>query len=247
MALLGPLFDPARPFSNLFMPNNKKKSKGKRPMVVVRPPNAHNRPPRLRTLQMFNHTYAFRCTAGSISRVPITRGQLLALYTGSDSATVSRILFGSILIRKITMWGTSIPSTASIASDNSVTVIWEGVTGSQSEIYADSQSMAEVPYLTTRPPRRSSAAQWTTIEQVQPAPSGTEFGQGAEALFSIRAGSGCLLHLSVTVALMDTPFPLNFTTSGLTSGVPSYNSLDNIFLSGATHVWDPAGVRQLTT
>jgi hypothetical protein len=215
--------------------------------MIVRLPSNHNRPPNVTTVITFRHTFAYRCTAANQARIAITRGQLLSLYTASETTVLSRVLFGSIQIQKIVLWGTSIPSTASLASDNSVTLIWEGVSGSQREIYADSQSTADVPYLTSRPPRNSSASSWTTLEEVQTAPSGTAYGQGAEVLFSIRAGSGSLCHLHVNVRLMDIPFPISFAATGLTVGVPTYNSLDNLFIAAATHVWDPAGTRQFTT
>jgi hypothetical protein len=203
--------------------------------------------PPLQSAIRFSHTFRFKQAAGSAARTNFTRGQLLHLWTFNISTTVTQPILGAYRIRSITLYGTTIPDSASVAVDNSFDLIWSGTIGPNAQYTVTTNSTGDTPCLKSYPPPGSSASQWTNVFAVNASAAGTNFNEGAEVLFTVFSQTGCYLDLKLDCVGNDTPVTTSITTSGLTSGTPVLNSLDNIFLSGASHGWDPAGVRQFTS
>jgi hypothetical protein len=191
--------------------------------------------------------FRFQNTTAGQSRINVTRGQALFWLAFNISTTVQQPLFSSIQIKRIRIIGTTIADTASVAANNTIDLIWGGsLYGNDMVISSTSNAMTRVATIVSSPPKNSSAAAMTTIFGVNSGSSSTAVYQGADILFSVVAQTGSLIEIDTMCHFNDTPTTLSLTTSGLTAGVPTWNSMDNIFLSGATHVWDPLGHRDFT-
>jgi len=197
---------------------------------------------------VFSFTLRFQNTAAGQSRINITRGQVLFWVTSGTSTTVQQPVFGSVKIKSITVVGTTIADTGSVAANNTIDLIWGGgMLGEDITKSSSANGMTYTPHITSSPPRNTSSAFVTSIEGVNASTSGTGLSQGAEVLFSIVSQTGTYVDVLVDARLNDTPTTLSLTTTGITAGVTTWNAMDNLFLSGAAHSFDPVGHRNFTT
>lgn len=195
--------------------------------------------PQLITILSCRHVFRFQNNAAT-SRTNFTRAQLLGILSMGTSTTTCSPLFGGIRINRISIWG--VASNAAI-NTNTITLVWDGATGPSTEIHDTTTNAMYSPYISSVPPRTSSASSWTSIVTVDAAQSGTALGQGGEILFSIVSSQGTIVDLDVSLRVNDTPSTYVLTTVGLTAGAPVYLSLDNGYTSGAVNNFDPMGVR----
>ncbi len=191
--------------------------------------------------------FRYQNTAAGQTRVNFVRAQMLGIWCFNISTTVQYPLIGSLHIRRINITGPAIADTSGAAGNNVIDLVWGGgIFGDNIVINSVSNSFTKLPYVSSAPPRNSSASFVSTIQGVNSSSAGTGPGQGAEVLFSIVSITGTYLELHCDVVFNDTPTTLSITTTGLTQGVPWWNPLDNQFLTGASAVFDPVGHRNFS-
>jgi len=203
--------------------------------------------PMLESAIRFKHTFRFQQNSGSFARTSFTRAQLIQIWSFNISTTVNQPILGAIKILKMDIYGPTAPDSSGSAVDNSISAVWQGALGPNSQGTITTNSVGDTPVLTTRPPPGSAAATWTNIFAVNANLTGTNFNEGAEVLFDLAAPPGTYVDLLCDCICNDTPTTTSITTTALTAGTPVFQSLDNIGLSGASHIWDPIGVRQRTS
>ncbi len=198
--------------------------------------------------QTVRQVFRWQNSAAGQSRTNVVRAQVLHWLTFATSTTVAYPIYGSVMLNRVRIIGTTIPDTASIAVSNSVVLIWGGgIFGRETVIESSGNSTAFVPTIDSRPPPMTSAAFVTSMEGVESSLTGVAAGQGAEVLFSIVSTTGAIVEIDATCTFNDTPTTYSITTTGLTQGVPWWAPMDNIALSGASHNYDPLGRRNFST
>jgi hypothetical protein len=231
------------------MPPRSRKNKKQKQLQRVTPPGIYSGVLNMTRLNdTFKQVFRFQNNTASQSRTNFVRAQMLGILCLNISTTVQYPVFGSVKIRKIRIVGTTIADTAGTAANNNIDLIWGGgMTGEEVTWSSSSNGMTNVAEIVSRPPPMTSASFVSSIAGVASSVAGTALGQGAEVLFSIVSQTGTYVELTCDCRFNDTPTTTSITVSGLTQGVVWWNPLDNQFLSGASHIYDPVGHRDFST
>lgn len=158
----------------------------------------------------------FRFTAlNSITKVPVTRAQLLNLLTMAVTTTSQYRLYDAILLKSVQIW--SVPPSTAIAQQVA-TVEWTGINAPSIIVSDTSMGNARPLHVFTTPPPNSSDRWWSI--------SGSNEN---EVLFYITAPQYAVVDVVIQMRLQDDDGAVagqNGTGAASTVGVIYCNYLD---------------------
>lgn len=169
--------------------------------------------------------HVFRYIANATNAVTVSRTEIAQLMSIATTTTNQFRLYQSILVKRITMWG-SPPALGSAST--AIAVEWRGVNTPNSTFSALAIGV-EPAYLSVKPPKDSSNRWWTG--------PGSTF---AEGLFALSAPIGTILDLEVEIFFPDSDGAVaseQGTASGSVAGTTYYNYLDGF----SSKKWTPVG------
>ncbi len=172
-------------------------------------------PPEFMATLCAGHVFRFTTASGTFGPVPVTRRNLLQLYSMAVTTSNQYRLFSAIKLNKVRVWG----QPAALGSLNSpITVEWLG-TDAPSVIHSDTSSGVRPSFVETKPPRNSSAQWWST--------SGGS--NETDVLFNIAGPTGTIVDVHCSVRFADDEAPVVSeagTGAAATIGHVYFNYLD---------------------
>lgn len=170
------------------------------------------------------HKFRFIGTGGGVA-VPITRAQLLNLYTIATTTTNQNRLITAIKLNRVQAWAQP-PILGTMATP--IVVEWEG-NQAPSTIHSDTAVGVRPAYVDTRPPRDASNRWWSI--------SGSN---ESEVLFRLTVPIGSIIDITCAIRMADDEGAVageNGTTAAATVGKVYFNYLDGF----STQVFKPEG------
>jgi hypothetical protein len=162
-------------------------------------------PPKIRVSATFPMIFRFQC-AGAQTASAYNRGQLLSLLVSGNGSTSATRLIQSIKVNKLELWD---PANG-VNVTNHANITWLSTQSQRSVIDAVTVGTAAAAYISTRPPRNSTAF-FVSSQGVNE----------SEGLFGITCSVGAILdvHATVTIAsdwtvVMSVVTTANTTTAG---------------------------------
>lgn len=200
------------------MKNGKKRSprpRGSRRGGRILELGAESHPPEFMSTISSGHVFRFITAAGAFGPVPVTRRNLLNLYSMAATTTSQYRIIGAIKLNRVRVWG----QPAALGSVNSpILVEWLG-TDAPSAIHSDTASGVAASYVDTKPPRNSSSRWWST--------SGA--ANENDTLFNIKGPTGTVVDIHCSIRFVDdeaaTPSEAG-TGAASTVGTVYFNYLD---------------------
>jgi len=175
-----------------------------------RPQGSPDRPLPFVPTPSFTHRFRFAAIT-TLSRIPVTRGNLLNLMEVETGATSAVRIFESVRVVDVEGW---VPTTNAFASQE-IALEWNG-DNSPSTIHSDISMNLAPAHVLSQPPRDSSA-KWWSISGVNE----------TEILLYITAPSGTVVDLRINARVIDHEAATAAEApAGGTSGQVVYNYLD---------------------
>jgi hypothetical protein len=157
---------------------NRKNPTGK-PMPVVLSTRGL-RPPSVDISPSVGYTFRYVYTGGG-GNFQITRADLLSRLAMAASANSAFRLFAGVKLRALDIWG------ASALADASITLQWKSEYGPTKVLNDASSSTAYIPHISSKPPKESLAAAWSTVGSNE-----------STVLFSLNLTSDSIVDVHIT-------------------------------------------------